>query len=402
MDLRRLLTLVIFSALACGPPRRLDPCSPSATGVSDQPVLVALVGQRVELELLLPPAVFCSGGNPLATAVVTEVLDAMNRPVAHTHSSPSSSNSSGYSTQVTFTPTTAGVHYLSARFEPALGITQRQLQVALERSDETPWQRTRLGALCDEVLPLREAVLCRRGTLVTLVRDGGVELSESVTSIASSGAAGWLWTDTRLTRLFDIDGGVERSELPLSSSRTSVGATEDRWVQPGGSGFIEVAFVDGGLRQRDRSVGNSGGDLSGPGLALAGDTIGWASSTSICALAPDASVNCVQSETPLQPNASEGSALWLRGAQSGVMALARFDPRGSNPVVLFVPAQPAALQEARLSRPIFSYAGRLVVVRADDLSFEAWRAPGPILRQTVTEAFVVFQLQSGETVIYRR
>ena len=396
--MRRLLTLIVFSAIACGPPRRLDPCSPSGTGVPEQPVLVALVGQPVELELLLPPAVFCPGGNPVATAVVTEVLDAMNRPVAHTNSSAQSSSSNGYSTQVSFTPTTPGAHYLNARFEPALGVTQRQLQVALERSADPPWQRTTLGALCDEVLPLREAVICKRGSQITLVRDGGVELTESATSIASSGATGWLWTDSRLTRLFDGAGGVERSDFALTTSTAAFGVSEDKWVQPRGAGFVEVSYADGGLSERQRNAGLGGG-VSGPHVAISGETLGWATTTSVCALAPDASVHCVDSE--LQPAATEGNGLWLRGA-SGVMAFARFDPRGSTPVVIFVAAQPAALQEARLSRPVFSSAGRLIAVRADDLSFEAWRSPGPLARQSVTEGFVVFQLQSGETVIYRR
>ena len=76
--------------------------------------------------------------------------------------------------------------------------------------------------------------------------------------------------------------------------------------------------------------------------------------------------------------------------------------RGSPPAGVFVPAQPAVLQEARFTRPMFSFSGRTVLVRPDDLSFEAWRSPGPFAKQTVTEGFVIFQLQSGETVIYRR
>jgi hypothetical protein len=394
---RSLFLLIGLMVLGCGPQRRIDPCSPSATGVQDPPVLVSFVGQPVDVELLLPPAVFCPGGNPVSTAVTTEVLDAMNRPIAHVHSDPSSSNTAGYTTRVTFTPTSAGVHYISARFEPALGITQRQLQVALERSGETPWQRTNLGAVCEEVLPLREAVLCRRGSQVTLVRDGGVELTETVTAIASSGSAGWLWTDTRLSRLFDVDGGVERADFPIAAGRSAFAVTEDRWVQATVAGFHEVSFVDGGLGLRVRT---GTGDVSGPNLVISGDTIGWASNTNLCALAPDAGVRCIDS--PLQPNANEGNVLWLRGADTGVMAQARFDANGSDPSVIFVPAQPTALLDARFSRPIFSYDGRLVAVRPDDFSFEAWRSPGVIARQTVTDAFVVFQLQSGETVIYRR
>ena len=170
----------------------------------------------MELELLLPPAVFCPNGNPVATSVITEVHDALNQPVAHVHSDPVSSNTGGYSTQVTFTPTAAGVHYLTARFEPALGITQRQLQVALERSSEVPWLRTRLGAICDEVLPLREAVMCRRGTQLSVIRDGGVSSTESITAAASAGEVGWLWTDARLSRLEDVDGGIQSTNAVMA------------------------------------------------------------------------------------------------------------------------------------------------------------------------------------------
>ena len=107
-------------------------------------------------------------------------------------------------------------------------------------------------------------------------------------------------------------------------------------------------------------------------------------------------------ENALQPNAGEGNALWLRGAQSGVVAIARFEPGPGDPQVTFVPAQGPSLTDARLSRPVFSWNGRLVAVRADDLSLEAWRSPGPIARQSVTESYVVFQLQSGQTVIFSR
>jgi hypothetical protein len=387
-------------AFACGPQRRLEPCSPSATGAADPPILVALVGQSLEVELLLPPAVFCPQGNPVATTVVTEVLDANNQAVAHQNSAPTSSNTAGYTTRITFTPSKAGVHYLTARFEPALGITSRQLQVALERSSEAPWLSTTLGAVCDEVLPLREAVLCRRGTQVSVIRGGAVTSTETVTSVATSGSVGWLWTESRLSRLVDVDGGVERVDHALPLARGAVAVTGERFISGSGSEFLEVRFEDGGMSERRWSVPSQFAPISGPGLAVAGEVIGWATPAKVCAGSPDASVRCIDSE--LQPNAGEGSALWLRGAESGVVALARVDPRGNEPAVTFVPAQSTALTDARLSRPVFSWNSRLVAVRADDLSFEAWRSPGTIARQTVTESFVVFQLQSGQTVIYAR
>ena len=354
----------------------------------------------MEVELLLPPAVFCPQGNPVATSVITEVLDALNQPVAHARSEPASSNTSGYSTRISFTPTAAGVHYLTARFEPALGITSRQLQVALERSSEPPWLRTTLGAVCDEVLPLREAVLCRRGTQLSVIRDGTVTSSESITAVASAGEVGWLWTDARLSRLEDVDGGIVRTDWVMPVGRGALAVSRDRWLQGAGADFVDVRFVDGGLSERRWSVEPAFAPITGPGISLAEEMVGWATPTRLCAGSPDASVRCVDS--PLQPLLGEGSALWLRGAETGLVALARIKPIAAEPVVLFVPAQSPALVEGRQSRPVFSWNGRLVAVRADDLSFEAWRSPGALARQSVTESFVVFQLQSGETVIFKR
>ncbi len=398
--MRHLLALVVVVVFGCGPERRIDPCSPSATSAVQPPVLVTLVGEPVDVDLVLPPAVFCPQGNPVATAVVTEVLDSFNQPVAHVRSEPLSSNTGGYSTRVTFTPRAAGVHYFTARFEPGLGTTHRQLQVALERSSETPFLRTTLGPVCDEVLPLREVVLCRRGTQLSVMKEGGVSSTESVTAMASAGPVGWVWTDSRLSRLHEVDGGLERLDFAAPLSRGAVTVTSDRWIQGSGSQFVEVSLSDGGLVERRWNVEAGAAPISGPGLALSGEVLGWATPTKLCKGAPDASVRCVESE--LQPNAGEGNALWLRGPGSGVVAIARFEPGPSDPQVTFVPAQSAALTDARLSRPIFSWNGRLVAVRADDLSFEAWRSPGPIARQSVTESFVVFQLQSGETVIFLR
>lgn len=397
--MRRLLTLIVSLVLGCGPQRR-DQCSPSATGVAAPPVIVTLVGEPVDLELLLPPAVFCPQGNPVATDVVTEVLDAANRPVPHVHSAPTSSNTAGYSTRVTFTPATAGVHYLTARYEPGLGVTQRQIQVALERSGEVPWLRTTLGPVCDEVLPLRDAVLCRRGTQLSFVRDGGATSTETITAMATAGDTAWLWTAARLSRLVDVDGGFERVDVALPVSGGAVGVTPDRWVQGTGAELVELRALDGGLTEQRWSIDAGFSPITGPGLGLAGEVVGWVTPTKVCAGAPNVLVRCV--ESPLQPLAAEGHSIWLRGVESGVVALARVARDGGEPLVLFVPAQSSALMDARQSRPVFSWNGRVMAVRADDLSLEAWRAPGAAARQTVTESFVVFQLVSGETVIFKR
>ena len=396
----RLLALAVLITCGCGPQKRVDPCSPSGTGTVDLPIIMTVAGEPVEVELLLPPAVFCPAGNPVATRVVTEVLDSQNQPVSHVSTDPASSNTAGYSTRVSFTPAIAGVHYLSARFEPALGITSRQIQVVLERSGEPPWMRTTLGAVCDEVFPLEEAVFCRRGMQLSVMRDGGALSTEAITGLATAGRTGWLWTDTRLSQLIDVDGGIERTDYAMAVTRGAIAVTAERWIQGTAAQFVEVrASSDGGPSERRWSVDAGFGPITGQSLALFDELVGWATPTRLCSAGPLGPVRCV--ESTLQPIAGEGSALWLRGAESGAVALARISP-DSPPLVLFVPAQSMALTDARLSRPAFSWNGRLVAVRADDLSFEAWRSPGLVARQSVTESFVVFQLASGETVIYRR
>lgn len=395
----RLLALAVLITCGCGPQKRVDPCSPSGTGVVDPPIIMTVVGERVEVELLLPPAVFCPAGNPVATRVVTEVLDSQNQPVSHVNTDPTSSNTAGYSTRVSFTPAIAGVHYLSARFEPALGITSRQIQVVLERSGEPPWLRTTLGAVCDEVFPLEQTVFCRRGTQLSVMLDGGVLSTETITGVATAGSTGWLWTDTRLSQLVEVDGGLERTDYAMAVTRGAIAVTAERWIQGTGAQFVEVRASDAGPSERRWSVDAGFGPITGQGLALSDELVGWATPTRVCSARPLAPVRCV--ESTLQPLVGEGNALWLRGAESGAVAIARISPDG-QPLVLFVPAQSMALTDARLSRPAFSWNGRLVAVRSDDLSFEAWRSPGLVARQSVTESFVVFQLASGETVIYRR
>lgn len=396
--MRWLLFLVL--TFGCGPSRRLNPCSPSANPVPASPVVVGLVGTPVEIDLQLPPAVFCPEGNPVATDVMTEVVDAQNQPVAHQHTEATSNDVTGYRTRISFTPATPGAYSLTARFEPALGVARRQLQAVLDRSGEAPALRVTLGAACDDVWPLGQVVLCRRGGEVAFIEDGGVTSTTPALGVLGAGDSAWVWSVDQVTRFTQGDGGLERLAHPVSPAGGALAVTSTRWLQGRETRFFELAVEDGGLVERSWSVEPDAGPISGPGLSRAGELVGWATTDQLCASAPDASVRCV--DNALVPLVGEGDGLWLRSAETGVVALARLLPTGGKPALLFVPAQPSGLSEARQVRPVYNWDGRLVVVRADDLSFEAWRAPGAVLRQSVNEGWVVFQLQSGETVIYRR
>ena len=134
-------------------------------------------------------------------------------------------------------------------------------------------------------------------------------------------------------------------------------------------------------------------------MARAGEVVGFSTAHQLCSLAVDGGRYCV--EHPLVAGAAEGAALWLRGAETGNVAVARFSSVVQEPVVMFLAGQSSALMEVGAPRPSFTWNGRLVTVRADDLSLEAWLAPGPAPRRWVTPEHVVFQLP-GELVIYAR
>lgn len=392
------LSLMLAVLVACGPQSRVSPCSPSAMVPPKPTIPVVFVGESVDLELLLPPAVFCQNGNPVATDVSTTVLDSHNAQVQHTHDAPSSSNTKGYGTTVHFTPLEPGVHYLSAHFEPSLGIAQRQVQVVRERAMDAPVLRIPLAMPCDEVWGLPEAALCRRGARLEVLGDRGQLISSAdVSGVASSGGVGWWWTRDRVTRATVVDGGVTLSSIDVSVP------TGPRSVSPGAisfPGFLEVALVDGGLSAKRWSPSIDGGP-SGIGFARSEQVYGFSTGSLLCSVAElDASVRCV--ESALVPGDSSGPTLWLRGAETGSVAQARFAPLVGEPVVVFLPGQSGALNDTRQGTPSFTWNGRLVTIREDDLTLDAFRTPGPVLRQSTTAEHVVYQLQSNELVLFAR
>lgn len=364
--------------------------------VAKPPVPLVFVGEPQAIELLMPPAVFCQNGNPRSTGVTTDLVDPQNQAISHTHTEPTSSDTKGYSTTVSFTPTTPGVYHLSARFEPALGLVQREVQVVLDRSMEAPALRMRISSACDEVFPLRDAVLCRRGTQLSVLRDGGTELTEPIVGLTSSAGVAWWWSASQLTRAEDVDGGLTRVDLALALPVGATSVQADQFLRAGSS-LLEVTFVDGGLSLRDWGFPIA---AVGPGLARAGSVVGFATATQLCTAAEDASVFCIDS--PLTPGVGEGNVLWLRGDSKGTVGLARFSDAVQEPAVLFLPAQSVSLTDTKLPVPYFTWSGRVVTVRASDLTLEAWKSPGTVMRQTVTTEHVLFQLTTGELVVYRR
>lgn len=387
--------------VACGPQQRVSQCSPSATTGDKPPVLVVLAGESVDVELLLPPAVFCQDGNPVATSVNTEVLNVANASLPHKYTPPTSSDTRGYATVVNFTPSAPGVFYVTARFEPSLGIARRQVQVVASRVSESVALRVPAPNLCDDVVGLEPFALCRRGTeLTVLSADAGAVFAESnVLGLVAAERTAWWWTTSAVTRAVTVNGALSRATAPAALGGAAVTSASSEVLARAAGDLLEVRF-DGGLSVSSRPMPVPSDVAS---VCRNGTTYGFGSLSKLCAAddAPDASVRCVDS-VGLAPSASEANVMWLRGVETGIVAVARVaQPPLKDPEVLFLDAQAEAMLDTKQPMPAFNWNGRFLSVRRQDLTLEAWLPPVGVMRRAVTEEYVIFQTRD-ELFLYRR
>jgi hypothetical protein len=248
---------------------------------------------------------------------------------------------------------------------------------------------------CDDVVAFAGHALCRRGGVVSVLSvDGGV--AQSANGIAAAGRVGWLWGDAGVTRLLELDGGLISTTTEVVLGDGAATATQDTLLVAHDGGFTEVLAQQAGLGVREWPAWPDG--VVG-GLARVGEVVGFSTASRLCALGVDGGSHCV--EHGLVAGAGEGGGLWLRGTVTQSVALARFSDAVQEPAVMFLAGQSTALEDLAVPRPSFTWNGRLVTVRADDLSLEAWLAPGAAPRRWVTPEHVVFQL-AGEVVVYAR
>lgn len=205
--LSRSMGLALAVAVSCSEPFK-PPCATRVTlGPKETTTLISLNHQPVSVLLELTPPFACPGGNPLCTHVETQVLDPMNHPLEHDASPPTSSQSSGYATTVTFTPTTPGDHFLTTRFEPSLGAVHRSVMVAEDHTRDQPF----LDALvvpdgCNPTVVTQHLVMCSvKGTLfivrpaesLTFTLDDIIEWRYSAPSL-------WAWGPGQMVRRYEV------------------------------------------------------------------------------------------------------------------------------------------------------------------------------------------------------
>ncbi|MEW5738645.1 MAG: hypothetical protein AB1938_06940 [Myxococcota bacterium] len=400
-------------------------------------VLVVLEGQPLSVKVEFPLVIACAGGNPIATSVETQVVDARLQPVAHQASAPKSSDTEGYSVQVDFTPTTPGLYALSARFEPGLGVARREVLVVVDRTASLPVARFRPSGLCDDVAELGEAVLCARAAVSAVEvfsREAGALLDTWPAELASfAPGAAWTYAQGRATRWTAGDGGL----APHSLDGVDAGwpglthaATADVLRLVSGRDFTEVrwngaALEAGGATLPVASTGRSGllvlegGEalafdaVPDGGLALAeadggagdgGETPAAAAPAHLCHVplrpAPDAGVVC----TPalFRFGAVEDEALWLRSNDSQRVGLLRYLPGTQTPDVVFLAAQPTALVDQGKAQPFFTWSTFTVVLTPRELLLEAFPPPPGRVRGSASPGHVWFLTSDGGVEVHRR
>lgn len=205
----KLLGWGLLALIACTPPP--EPCL-RGTGVGGDfdagapapPLGVA--GKPFALALMQPPFTRCP---PKLIEVFTEVLDPLNREVVHSHVE-SVGEFQLTLTTIAFTPSIPGGYHVSARFEPSIGTTQIDLQIAVDRSDAGS-KIFALGAQCSalEVLPSGR-VLCLTSADVKLrvYRDDVLLQVLDADDFATAGNVVWTNFKGILERRVDLGGAM--------------------------------------------------------------------------------------------------------------------------------------------------------------------------------------------------
>lgn len=426
-----LASVVVISACGSNSPQP-SPCSKKLQTPPPPTVLLTLVGQPITASVDFPLVVACAGGNPIATSVVTEVLDARLQPVPHDATPPTSSDTQGYSTRVTFTPTTPGLYSLSARFEPGLGIARREVLVVVDRTAELPDVVFTPESPCDAVSELGPYVLCERtaaGVVDVYEGDARVQ-TEPADFVSRAPGAAWTRAGDTVTRWVPGDGGLDGSRFD-GVDAGAVGLTHAaddevlRFVAFDAYRELRVSD-DGGLVAADvRALPLEASGRSGLLVLDGGGALAFDVRTDGGVLLADGGLGLIDGGVPLRQvcrvdltgadgggpfctsltlslGAREGDALWLRARDTERVGLLRYLGATGSPDVVFLAVQPFALQDQGKPFPYFTWNTYTVVLRPGDLLLEAFKPPAGRVKTGASPTHVWFVTQDGGVALHRR
>lgn len=428
-----LASVVVISACGSNSPPT-PPCSKRLQKPPPPTVLLTLVGQPITASLDFPLVLACAGGNPIATSAVTEVLDAQLLPVPHDSTAPTSSDTQGYSTRVTFTPMTPGLYSLSARFEPGLGIARREVLVVIDRTAEAPAVVFTPEAPCDALGEVPPFVLCERSAdgVVDVYLGGARVQTEAADFVSPAPGAAWTRAGETVTRWVPGDGGLDGTTfdgLDVGAAGLTHAAEDDVLRFVAGDAYRELRAIDGGLVATEvRTLEVAASGRSGLLVLDGGAALGFDAQPDGGVLTTDAGLllndGGMVPPTPLRTvcrvdlsgvdggpactsltlelGARQDDALWLRAPDTGRVGLLRYRGATGGADVVFLAAQPFALQDQGRPFPYFTWNTYTVVLRTDDLLLEAFKPPAGRVKAGASPTHVWFVTQDGSVALHRR
>jgi hypothetical protein len=401
------LAAALFGLLAgCAPGGLQDGCSRRLNSIEAPPPPVVLSGAPALVDMTLPIIVICPAGPPQAADVTTLVLDGESAPVPSRSSPASTSTTEGYSTTVTFTPDAGGVYTVSTTFEPAIGVSQRQVQVLSDLSAAVPLDRAQ-G--CASFERLERALLCRRPASLDVRRDGGVVQTLSADGSLVAGRVLWAWAQGSVTRYEDRGAGplVATGSAPFPDARSAtVAAEEDRLLAVVGAapalGYQELSASDGGLTSRALALPGPAPSSTSGLLPVDGNTIAYGANDSTLCVISLSPLTSTCTPIALQVYAREGGVLWVRGlADDPAVGYLRVLLAAPS-VTLMTARAPSQLIDPRLARPIFRWSSRSVFPRLPDLVLESWAPQSAGTTAGVGQGVVWFVDANGAGTVFER
>jgi hypothetical protein len=226
-----------------------------ATGGTPTTSSFGLAGTTTTLEMLLP--VEC--GNRMPSGVTVSVLGPSDENVP-VDAGTLQVSTSGFTTDVTFTPTTPGGYHIAARFEPNLGLAQYDLIAAADRRD-AGFALFTIDAV--QLTPCSHVEISPAGRLVCIkpngadIFDPGSSMPVHLGGVATEYADGVIWTESStvnaetLIRYVETDAGfVARESGPWGSmfpATTLFPTANDVVVVVGNEARFVALAADGGF-----------------------------------------------------------------------------------------------------------------------------------------------------------
>lgn len=404
------LSLALINSLACDEPFK-TPCTARTDVLVPAGTVMAFNHQSVAVELKLSPPFACQGGNPKATRVESQVFDPNNFELEHTATPPTSSDSSGYATTVSFTPNEVGSYFVDVRFEPSIGAQHRDVTVIEDhRSDQPFLSNVSTPVGCRPTAVTSTLVLCQIGSTAFIIRpvEAAAFRIENVGHLVYAAPALWVWGGDEISRYTVGETGapvLAQSVTDADSSALVTGAaaaTSTALTLFFGSTAHRYTVADSALSTQQFEIADL--DVSRYGLVamVSADHFGVMTlaneNARVCevTLGDTPVATCLRAETG--PLAVEGAGVWVTlSDRVGYYTFANGRPAFAS-IANVLTGEPQGVQDGA---PYFSTNAAYLFIRPSTFRLDGFtREPGVV--GVLSDAVWLQDSQTNLLKAYRR